>query len=846
MKAALQLLLTSALYLFGNVALAYEQATHASMTRSAFFASSLGSLSGDGFSPLLRSLGLDGYQPFGDGAGYFEFISNVAGVSAYDRRAQNYEKQILRSIGTSTDQDLALVWLMYGAIREDDNPSEDPPTPQDVETGTSRPLHHFFDPYFNQRLTAPGVDQLDPDIHKSVDWAMGVRDSFNDPNTPESPRRNRFTVLDAREAMFRALTLATLSDTGYTDVSSGVDSKTKEQWRRAYWATAFRALGDVLHLNQDMAQPQHTRNEAHSGKYCFVEGLCPAGHTSVYEKYMNARALRLRTFNSLAPFRTPVGVPINPLVLGAYSIPAFAKYSDYWSTAPGDPSVNGKGLADYSNRGFFTAAKNFGSNDYRWPSSNLTDYSIRTVAPTRWDGSLASDATPVQIYYGQVRDTLQEIATPAVPLTTSGLWDQFLKEKAAQPRYTLNRLNYDAMADLLLPRAVAYSAGLINFFFRGRIDIKLPQEGVFALADHADNEGFKTVRAKISNVTPSFVDAGNNVQAQDMTGGTFFAVVRYHTDKQYVDSLEKIVGTAPCTDYAAVIDTAKLDASTDCRDGVEQIIVSKPLDGISLAANSEADVEFDFQDRPIPYGMTDVVLQVVYRGPLGSETDAVAVGTIDLSEPTYFTYQNASDYIHIGEHVYTRSQVDNSPGLLAEVQPQACVDYRQSPPRLVDGCLTEFELDLTVSFADLTNPIAEVQGLPSRRFMRIVWLTVADEGFNPPVKRASRAVKVVSHRHSREEKALLNQQGTCFPLDPFDIPPRHSQMTVLSPAQIGYRLDTLGKLRTVNGWYNTSCVVNGDNAIPGTPDDRVDVMTPLHNFTPEFQPYPVTIMPAYL
>jgi len=45
--------------------------------------------------------------------------------------------------------------------------------------------------------------------------------------------------------------------------------------------------------------------------------------------------------------------------------------------------------------------------------------------------------------------------------------------------------DYDAMADLLLPRAVAYSTGLINFFFRGQIEISLPQEGVFAVADHS-------------------------------------------------------------------------------------------------------------------------------------------------------------------------------------------------------------------------------------------------------------------------------------------------------------------------------------------------------------------------
>src|SRR6185437_8575395 len=99
-------------------------------------------------------------------------------------------------------------------------------------------------------------------------------------------------------------TLLTKSGDVYTDISSSVDASIKQQWRQAYWATAFRALGDVLHLNQDMAQPQHTRNEPHSGKLCPLVKLCLSGHTSVYEKYINGRALAAPTFSVGAPFNT--------------------------------------------------------------------------------------------------------------------------------------------------------------------------------------------------------------------------------------------------------------------------------------------------------------------------------------------------------------------------------------------------------------------------------------------------------------------------------------------------------------------------------------------------------------
>jgi hypothetical protein len=389
---------------------------------------------------------------------------------------------------------------------------------------------------------------------------------------------------------------------------------------------------------------------------------------------------------------------------------------------------------------------------------------------------------------------------------------------------------------------------LINFFFRGRLDIALPDEGAFALADHATDKGFTKVRAKIRNTTPTFVDPAGASQPQNMSGGDFFAVIRYHKDRKYVAALDTIVGTAPCTDYSVVINLAKLDSSTDCRDGVEQIVVSRPLYQKFLTANEQQLLEFDFTDSPVPFAMTDVVLQVVYRGPLGSEAQAVAVGTLDVSEPTYFTYQNASDYIHLGEHVYTRGQVDSNIDLLALVQPRYCVDYRQSPPHLVSGCLDQFTLDLTVSFGDLAKPIAKVVALPNRRLLRFAYLTVADEGFNPPVmeKKAARTMKVTAQRHGGAEKALLYQEGTCLPLDPFDVPPRHSQLTVISASQVNYRLDRLGQLRGVNGWFNSSCVVNGDNATPGTPDDRANIMTPLTPQSEEVQPYAATIMPEYL
>ena len=56
------------------------------------------------------------------------------------------------------------------------------------------------------------------------------------------------------------------------------------------------------------------------------------------------------------------------------------------------------------------------------------------------------------------------------------------------------------------------------------------------------------------------------------------------------------------------------------------------------------DKTFDFSADPIPVNATDLFIQVVYRGQLGEETDGIAVGNLDVQEPTFFAAWNNTDY----------------------------------------------------------------------------------------------------------------------------------------------------------------------------------------------------------
>lgn len=426
-----------------NMAQGYELRTHARMTQQAHQRSMLGTSNA-----LLEQLGLRpddvlGGSEAGAATHYYNFTANTL-----ERRfASTWETDRMPRSGVNDKEHLknsvtAQGWLLRGAIREDDSYGEDNPQDDPFYPTLRRPLHHFYDPIFDRPLNKVGLSLLDSDVHTAPSWGIGAREPFAASNIAETDRRNHFTIFDAREAMYRALT---------GKKKDGMDAgpnntKVTEADRKAYWATAFRALGDVVHLVQDMGQPQHTRNDHHAGK----SPQFLTGHTSVYEKYSDARA----TGES---FTTSGGSMLIPRMLdyGSDAIPRFANYTSYFSTRNihGDILAR-QGLADYSNRGFFSAGSNIGNFDYPYPVSAASRYGRQDVAANCLGEPLGGTT---QLLTGDVPDNLGPSATNQA-LSAYGLWDEFLEKRNLLPGYSLNCYNYDAMADLLIPRAVAYSA----------------------------------------------------------------------------------------------------------------------------------------------------------------------------------------------------------------------------------------------------------------------------------------------------------------------------------------------------------------------------------------------------
>lgn len=610
---------------------AYDLATHARMTQAAYTASILG----EGSSVIESRLGLDVWtqrtrSPFRTRFGDFYFDMSVGNGLVFARSAKPYE--ISAMPGRSQNPDILRIngWLMRGAIREDDGglvaaiknwePYDDP------YGNFNRYCNHFYDPVvvrsgFGRAFSGFCFNETPLD---AVQWVLGSLDPFQTPAVELAARRNHFTVLDAREAMWRALTLR---DRAGNDVPRF--GYTGEEVRKIYWATTFRALGDVVHMLQDTAQPQHTRNEGH-----------PLAGGS-YEGYLEARARRAPAFVIDALTLTSTQGELPDLTFTGYAAPQFARYADFFTTSRADGDVPaGRGLADYSNRGFFTVDANYGNTVYPWPTSDPSAYQ-QVTAPAN---ALPYPDMTFHYLNGEVRDQVAN-QTNVISMTTEGLFEKargtFLP--ALPPIYVLNRKNFDDRASLLIPRAVGYSAGFLNHVFRGEMELSLPQDGVYAAVDHgtpAGNHpqtgGFRKVKVKVRNLTPA--PASTGIDPMDSTAGQLVAIARFHRNNCYAADLSGEYGS-PGMSWQA------------CRNDEQEIVVSDPAT-VPTTINSEASpVTFTFT-TPIPISATDLHLQVAYRGPLGNEQDAVVVQTKDISEPTYaynfftwdqFKYNNYPD-----------------------------------------------------------------------------------------------------------------------------------------------------------------------------------------------------------
>ncbi|MES2353741.1 MAG: hypothetical protein V4568_04915 [Pseudomonadota bacterium] len=312
-----------------------------------------------------------------------------------------------------------------------------------LEDTSIRAINHFYDP-----ITDNGVAFTSPT------WTLEDKGSI--------PRQN-YSFRDTRDYFYKALTQPSKTD------------------REQYFGLTFEALGHVIHHVQDMAQPQHTRLDNHLNLGWTQQEL-PIENRSRYEEYSN-------------------DVRSNLPITG-YSPVKFSRLRDFWKTG------TGAGMGEFSNRNFVTDGTNFtlrngqavAGTRYALPAPNgtseekaLVDILAEKGQPlpsTLQTRCAARSACLLTFYASTVRDVYTQSTSVNPRASTLSIFDQDLKMYGRTIVYldpdslnfdsantytidrlfVLNRFNFDEAHKFLIPRAVAYSTGLINYFFRGKMD----------------------------------------------------------------------------------------------------------------------------------------------------------------------------------------------------------------------------------------------------------------------------------------------------------------------------------------------------------------------------------------
>lgn len=351
----------------------------------------------------------------------------------------------------------------------------------------TRSLNHFFDPINNRPLTVGG-SRLGL---TSPDWAL--KD-----NNDESSQL--FSYKDARNYFYIALTTTGLQAT-----------------RDSLWGKLFQSIGQVIHHVQDMAQPQHVRNDQHVDKP--IPGIY---NPSLYETY--TRENRESIINSLLPLPSAAAA-YTPENTNLFNLPR-----DFWTNS------RSSGLADFTNSNFVSAGTNF---EMFGGQQQVSTTNFASPSPGTAETVLAKDLSPAltsailtscAAYTLNCSMTFYATTAGSARAATLSIFDQYIKLRPASVNrggstyfvdrvFTLNRYNFDVAHQALIPRAVSYSAGLINYFFRGKMEISLPDEGIYGVVDHAvefqkDISGFRKIKLKLKNVTPR----GTGIEPMATTG----------------------------------------------------------------------------------------------------------------------------------------------------------------------------------------------------------------------------------------------------------------------------------------------------------------------------------------
>jgi len=382
----------------------------------------------------------------------------------------------------------------------------------------TRSLNHFHNPLFQADGTSRGPwNQAGLRFglqlgQSSVLWQQNTNQNFSSVFIPlpfppfflpSFSFGGNWSWQDARQRYLEALTGSTRDGTRLN----------REQRERALVQT-FEAVGRMTHLLQDATVPAHVRNDPHPDISILGIEIPFLGGPDWYEKWVeNTRTTNPSLFQGLLnsynknihrpPFSiftptrdTQAPVPIARLIDSD-------KFLGLNFSVLTDRDI---GISEYTNGNFLSRDTIFRNFDLPRQSSLDPNFIVEPIGPKfRRYLRKTSEGESIDhfITEGLLHETLKEVLAAPVP---AGGW-------------TLDNLNVQKdYAAKLLPRAVGYSAALLDYFFRGRLDVDLFPTGdpsVFELKGTNASQDEPLVDGTLALYTDAPDGTRNSVSSRD-------------------------------------------------------------------------------------------------------------------------------------------------------------------------------------------------------------------------------------------------------------------------------------------------------------------------------------------
>jgi|GEM_PF-2327159 len=370
--------------------------------------------------------------------------------------------------------------------------------------------------------------------------------------------------------------------------------------REEKFVNTFKSVGMVVHLLQDVAVPAHVRNDMQSHLLNSLTNPSKWG-SNPFEKYVSTHPSAISIDPN--PFKPTFALPL--------------KLTDFWDnnsyTGENPSAGTDQGLAEYANANFvsdFTIFKPQSDTKhyFKYPSQATSVGSAHYII----EDPIKPGQTIKRTYYQKINDGDDGYRLAGVGFLNR--WSASLTPLKRIPPMDDNV--HDDYAKKILPRAVGYSAALLDYFFRGKINL--------AVANPSDIS-FRSVKVNVQN----------NTAGETMDVGEVKLIIRYKALSEWNMGGNKYQLNYPPEDSSPDKYTYKVS--------IPQFV----------DLTNPQTLTFDFSTDTLPYFFDDMTMQLVFKGKLGNEEGAVAVSQLEpiigvysdftVSLPASGVYAKAAD-----------------------------------------------------------------------------------------------------------------------------------------------------------------------------------------------------------